>query len=165
MRRFYKTVMSEWGNKMGAGLSMCTLAGAAISEWVGKNVSVPPGLLLAIGFISLVFVLVHMWRKADRLGMILKMSLETRCRRLIKEWSELAVLNGGDIVEPLSPTWRSAESRFIPFRVGELQGLTNSLMMDVNELFPKSARMTHRPSFQEMLIVLNEYRDEIKTIV
>lgn len=169
--RFFKTIWSGWWNQAGVAFSVATFIAAAFSWSTGKDIRIPPWILLMIGTVSLVAVLINSWRKADQFQGAFKTSLDQRCRALIDGWSELARLNGGDILDPLSPAWKSYTSQkpnevqALVFTVGELQGLTYSLMADLRIVFPQCPLMDYRTALPKLLNTLNEYRETIRVIV
>jgi hypothetical protein len=88
-------------------------------------------------------------------------SLKVRCDQLIKKWSEVNQLCENNLQDPLMPTWASSEMRHIPFKVGSLQMLYDSLYGDMVRALIPIPEKNVRISLPDLLETLRDCKGNI----
>jgi hypothetical protein len=94
----------------------------------------------------------------------LRESLKAECDELIVGWQELAELYQNSekqtLQGPIDPRWASAESKFIPYKVGFLQGRTIELRRIVKSMIPIEGWDANL-SMPALLHALKRYSDSL----
>lgn len=139
------------------------------SRQMHAAIGTAPNLFLFVLGIGLILSSIGVLSSAkSRAVASFRTDLRRRCAGLIIEWQKLAELYqnalkaDGDpktLQEPMSPAWASSESRFWPYKIGNLQGQTNALR---NELAAAGVVLDvwdARISLPEILEALRTYRE------
>jgi hypothetical protein len=140
---YLKALFTGWVNGMGTILTLAAISLYVASDVWHKNLYIPPWIALLVAMSSFIGVSYRVWKKEwlrAETGQRLYDGLKVRCDDIILGWKELAERyqnapkeqgQSATLPNPMDPGWVSYGFKVWPYKVGELQGKTNTLRCDL----------------------------------
>jgi hypothetical protein len=111
--------------------------------------------------------------KENVLAAAFREGLNARCDDLILKWEEFAILYQNShkevgqpetLPDPMASWWCSAEWKYLPYRVGLLQGSTMGLRQDLRRTSIPVEEYDDRISLPRLLASLRRYKEQIANL-
>jgi len=168
---FVKALFSGWWNAMGTLLTLAGLIAYVVSDVGHKHLKVPSWLPLLVAFASFGIVSYRIWRKEwlrAEANQGLRDRLKDKCDAIILGWETLGEAyqnapkeqgQAATLPNPLDPGWISYGFKVWPYQVGILQGKTNALREDLEQLGIQVGEWDYaHMTLAELLHALRNYR-------